>query len=121
MALFTRARIEAIADAFGHTEEGLTGSEIGGLLESIGANDPSATLTKRIRLFNAFVKQQNHDQNRTAILVFICKAMKPERFLRDPHRYEPLRTRLNAALSFEGLAVKADGTLEAAESVIHPR
>jgi uncharacterized protein (TIGR02391 family) len=116
MATFTREQIQAIADALGDTDEGLTGSEIGDLLASIRVNDPSATLAKRHRLFNAFVERQNNDQKRNAILAFIRKAMKPERFLRDPHRYEPLRTRLNGALSFVGLAVKADGTLETAES-----
>ncbi|MBV5266052.1 TIGR02391 family protein [Pinisolibacter aquiterrae] len=116
MAMFTREQIQAIADALGDTDEGLAGSEIGDLLASIRVNDPSATLAKRHRLFNAFVERQNNDQNRTEILAFIRKAMKPERFLRDSYRYEPLRTRLNGALSFVGLAVKADGNLETAES-----
>ena len=42
--------------------------------------------------------------------------MKPERWLREPERYEPLRANLNAALSFVGLAVDAAGTLLAAEA-----
>lgn len=43
--------------------------------------------------------------------------MKPERWLRDPARYEPLRANVNRALAFAGLACDAAGALAAAEQV----
>jgi uncharacterized protein (TIGR02391 family) len=80
-----------------------------------GIADVDPTLTKRRRLYNAFAQDQNHRQNRTRILGFIRHAMKPERFARSPERFEPMRTHLNRALAFAGLAVDAAGTLTTAE------
>jgi hypothetical protein len=41
--------------------------------------------------------------------------MKPERLIRDPRRFEPMRVRLNQALLFAGMVVTASGRLEVAE------
>jgi uncharacterized protein (TIGR02391 family) len=106
--------IQAIADALGDTGAGLTGSEITSVLSSLRLPDPSPQITKRVRLFNAFVADQNRRQDRTGILEFIRQAMAPPRWLRDAERFEPLRANLNAALAFVALQVLADGTLESA-------
>lgn len=112
---FSREELEAIASALGDTEFGLTGSEMADLLAASRMKDPSPTMTKRHRLFNAFVESQNAKQNRANILAFIRKAMKPQRFLRHQHRFEPLRANLNEALSFSGLCVHASGELASAD------
>jgi len=113
--LFTQSQLEAIAAALADTSEGLTGSEIAHLLATCRMADPTPNMTKRHRLFNAFVESQNSRQDRRAILAFIRHAMKPERYARCPERFEPMRTNLNRALSFAGLAVDAAGTLSSAE------
>jgi uncharacterized protein (TIGR02391 family) len=41
--------------------------------------------------------------------------MKPERFSRNPERFEPIRTNLNVALSFAGLCVTQAGELIASK------
>ena len=109
---FTQAQVQAIADALGHTDEGLTGTEIGHLLVTARIDDIAPLLTKRHRVYNALVHSQNMLKHRRHILAFIRHAMKPERFLRDQHRFEPMRTRLNQALLFAGLVVSASGALE---------
>ncbi len=58
MAVFTQDQLEAIASALGDTSAGLTGSEIQHLLASSKMADPGP-ITKRIRIFNAFVNCQN--------------------------------------------------------------
>ena len=108
---FTASQLEAIADALGETSEGLTGSEIAYLLSACQILDETPGLTKRIRLYNAFAASQNKNQNRLSILAFIRKAMKPERYVREPNRFEPMRENLNRSLAFAGLAVDAAGTL----------
>lgn len=113
--LFTQSQLEAIAAALADTSEGLTGSEISHLLATCRMSDSSPDMTKRHRLYNAFAESQNSRRNRRAILEFIRQAMRPERFARSPERYEPMRTNLNRALSFAGLAVDAAGTLSSAE------
>jgi uncharacterized protein (TIGR02391 family) len=114
---FTQAQLTAVADALGHTEEGLTGSEIEYLLATCKIKDIHPDLTKRHRLFNALAKDQNTRGNRRGILAFIRHAMKPERFVRMPARFEPLRMRLNQALLFAGLVILESGELEKTEAV----
>lgn len=115
MTSFTQAQLEAIADALGDTNDGLTGSEIAHLPVVCQITDTDPSLTKRHRLFNALAYDQNQRQNRTRVLGFIRNSMRPERFSRCPERFEPMRTRLNRALAFAGLTVDAAGTLEAVE------
>ncbi|WP_198516922.1 hypothetical protein [Sinorhizobium meliloti] len=102
--------MQAIADALGDTEHGLTGSEIAHLLATVKIIDTTPQMTKRHRLHNAFANEQNNRQMRTHIMAFIRKAMKPERFAREPERFEPMRLNLNRALAFAGLAVEASAT-----------
>ncbi len=111
MPQFSQEQLQAIADALGDTDEGLTGSEIGHLLQSSHIGDTDPTLTKRHRLYNAFAHEQNARKDRTRILGFIRKAMKPARFMRMPERFEPMRTNLNRALAFTGLSVDETGTV----------
>jgi uncharacterized protein (TIGR02391 family) len=115
MTCFPQAQLEAIAAALGDTSDGLTGSEIAHLLSTCSIVDVDPTLTKRHRLYNAFVKEQNQRQDRTRILGFIRHSMKPARFVQFPERFEPMRTHLNQALAFAGLAVDASGTLATVE------
>ena len=112
---FSQTQLESIADALADTNEGLTGSEIGHLLATCRMSDPNPSMTKRYRLYNAFVKSQNTHQNRLAVLAFIRKAMKPERYARSAARFEPMRANLNRALAFAGLSVDSSGTLSAGE------
>jgi uncharacterized protein (TIGR02391 family) len=110
-----QSHLQAIADALGDTDTGLTGSEIAHLLGTCKIEDTAPTLTKRHRLYNAFAQCQNAKQDRVPILAFIRHAMKPARFIRQPERYEPMRANLNRALSFAGLAVEASGEPVAVE------
>lgn len=108
---FSQSQIDAIASALGHTDEGLTGSEIEHLLAIAQIEDVAPGITKRKRLHNAFVSVQNRLQHRRNILKFIRSAMKPELYVRCPERFEPMRANLNQALAFAGLAVSESGEL----------
>ena len=108
---FSQSELEAIAAALGDTSEGLTGTEIGHLLATVKMADPTPALTKWKRLHNAFVERQNHSQNRRAINEFIRQALRPERYSKEPNRFESMRTNVNRALAFSGLAVRATGDL----------
>ena len=95
MAMFTSSQLRAIADALADTTEGLTGSEISHLLSLCKMLDTDPQITKRYRLYNAFAHSQNERRERTRILGFVRHAMKPERYIRETERYEPLRANLN--------------------------
>lgn len=109
--VFTESELQAIAQALADTSEGLSGSEIAYLLSSIRMSDPTPTMTKWKRLFHAFVERQNHSKNRRAVLEFIRRAMRPERYAKEAHRFEPMRANLNRALAFCGHVVDASGRL----------
>lgn len=64
--MLTQSQLETIADARADTSEGLTGSEIAHLLATCKMSDPSPGITKRHRLYNAFVESQNSRQDRKA-------------------------------------------------------
>ena len=116
--LFSQMQLQAIADALGDTSEGLTGSEIHHLLLTSKMVDTDPALSKRHRLYNAFVNCQNAEKNRLYVLAFIRFAMKPEQYARTPERYEPMRVNLNRALAFVGLAVEESGKLVQVEQVL---
>ncbi|MCM5557437.1 TIGR02391 family protein [Pleomorphomonas sp. JP5] len=113
MPTFTQTQLEAIAGALGDTPGGLTEGEIPALFEMAGIPDPDAGLDTRQRLFNAFADVQTTRNDRTHILAFICTAMRPERFARDPERFEAMRDSVNRALALAGLTVSVEGKLEA--------
>lgn len=110
-SFFNQSQLQAISDALGDTSLGLTGSEIGHLLQICQMKDPDPDMSKRDRLLNAFVVEQNNRGDRTRVLGFIRKAMKPELYVRQPGRYEPLRENLNKALSFCGMAIDESGKI----------
>ena len=109
---FSQSQVRAIADALGHTNEGLTGAEIEHLLATAKIEDTHPDMTKRHRIFNALATDQNKRQHRRNILAFIRFAMKPEHFIRSPERFEPMRSNVNQALLFAGLMVTEAGELE---------
>lgn len=111
---FSQDQLEAIAGALGHTEDGLTNTEIEFLCRTCRMRDPGP-MTKRHRIYNAFVEVQNRAQNRRNILEFIRQSMKPARYSREPHRFEPMRAQLNQALAFAGLFVDESGNLKRSE------
>jgi uncharacterized protein (TIGR02391 family) len=67
----------------------------------IGSITPSPTIDTR--------------QARAHILAFIRKAMRPERFLRCPERFEPMRALVNGAVAFAGLAIDESGVITPVE------
>lgn len=114
---FSQTELEAIAQALADTSDGLTGTEIGHILNTLQMNDPNPGITKWKRLHNAFVERQNYSQNRRAILEFIRRAMRPERYLKTPERFETMRANVNRALVFSGLAVDATGAITSVTAV----
>jgi hypothetical protein len=52
---FEQSHVMAIAEALGHTSEGLTGSEIDFLLQLVRIDDVSPDLKKSDRLYNVSI------------------------------------------------------------------
>lgn len=106
---FDAAQLEAACKVLGDTSQGLKGQEIEHPLRVVGALDPSPTLTKWQRLYNAFAATQNRHEVGNHLVLFINQAMAPARYAADPELFRWRRDNLNVALAFAGYAVREDG------------
>lgn len=102
-------QIESICKTIADTNDGLTGSEIGKILQDSNITDP--LLTKWKRLYNAFVNWQNKHQCSNNILDFIRRALQPVRYIGKEEAYQERRHEINKRLSFIGVEVNEKGNL----------
>lgn len=106
---FDASVLEATCRVLGETTEGLTGTEIGSLLADMSLSDPTPSLTKWKRLFNALALKQNQVQAGNYLLMFINRAMSPVRFVRKPEQFRTLQDGLNVVMALSGYAVNDEG------------
>lgn len=109
--IFDETTLRAICDTLGETTNGLTGSEIGHLLNSCGIEDIDQVGTKRIRLYEALSRRQKSDNCGNNVINFIRTAMKPVRYIQNNQVFVARRSTLNQILSFLGLSVGEDGEI----------
>ena len=112
---FNTQHLEAACRVLADTERGLTGTQIGRLLQEMRIADPSPTMTKWKRLFNALAEAQNTHQVGNHLIMLVNRAMDPVNFARDPHAFVWLRDELNVVLAFSGFAVREDGKVVRAD------
>lgn len=106
------AVLELLSNILGDTTDGLTGTEIHRFLLQAGISDISENdtfLSKRKRLFNAFVNFQNTQKCCNNILKFIQLVLTPSRFVGKSEEFEALRSKVNQQLAFEGYEIKENG------------
>jgi len=104
--------LRAICTILGDTDDGLTGREIGQLLQDCGLEDPLPSYTKRERLFEALHQRQRNDNAGNHVVAFVYKAMNPVRYIHEPHVFESRRSQLNQALAFAGFTLGKDGKFQ---------
>jgi hypothetical protein len=112
--LFDPQQLTAIAKTLGETGGGLTGTQIGYLLQDARIPDVSPDMTKWKRLFNAFIEEQNKKQYGNHVLMFITRAMKPVQYTDTPDLFESRREQLNVVLAFCGMTIGDDGKVRRA-------
>jgi uncharacterized protein (TIGR02391 family) len=101
--------LEGVADVLGNTHTGLTGTDIGRLLERSRIADISPRITKRRRLREALVARQARDGAANCVVRFITEAMEPVRYRNDPSLFTLRQNDLNEVLVFLGLRVNDQG------------
>lgn len=109
LPLFESTHLEAACRVLADTANGLSGTEIAYILQEIEISDPSPSMTKWKRLFNALVEAQNKHQFGNHLVLFINKAMAPARYTSKPELFAWRQDGLNVALAFAGYAVNAKG------------
>jgi len=103
---FSSQHLEAACRVLADTERGLSGTQIGRLLQEMEVADPSPSMTKWKRLFNALAEVQNKHQRGNHLIMFINRAMNPVNYVRDPGTFAWLRDELNVVLSFSGSSMQ---------------
>lgn len=106
---FSAQDLTSICKILADTTEGLTGTEIGYLLQNCRIPDVSPEITKWKRLFNAFVEFQNKRQFGNHVVVFINRSMNPVQYTGNPNKFAERKDKLNTVLSFSGLYLGDDG------------
>lgn len=106
---FTAQKLEAACRVLADTDRGLTGSEIGYLLQDCKVQDVSPGMTKWKRLFNALAGAQNKHQVGNHLIMFINRALDPVNYSRSREKFEWLRDELNVVLAFSGYGIREDG------------
>lgn len=107
--IFKEGEIERIAKILGDTDYGLTGTDIGHILQGTGINDIDHQKTKWKRLFNALAIAHNERHSGNHILGFISRALEPARWAGKKNRYFVLIEEINTVLAFHGLEFRDDG------------
>jgi uncharacterized protein (TIGR02391 family) len=113
---FDAGTLRAICNVLADTYNGLSGSEIEGLLSDCGIQDPSPGSTKRHRLFEALYLQQQKYRTGNHTVRFVVEAMKPVRYAGIKEVYEQRRAELNGVLLFVGLELGEDGKIREAKA-----
>ena len=109
IAPFSCQHLEAACRVLADTTQGLTGTQIGRLLQEIQIADSSPDMTKWKRLFNALAGAQKQHQVGNHLIMFINRAMNPVSYARDPGTFAWRRDELNVVLAFSGFYVREDG------------
>jgi uncharacterized protein (TIGR02391 family) len=113
---FSANVLERICDILGHTDTGLTGSEIGRYLGQLGITDPLPSMTKRHRLCEALSQRQRQDGCGNLVAAFIQAVMDPVLHTGAGNYFEQKRGELNQVLAFAGYQLGEDGKLHATQA-----
>jgi len=106
---FSSQHLEAACKVLADTQKGLTGSQIGRLLQEIKIIDTSPEMTKWKRLFNALAEAQNKYKAGNHLIMFINRAMNPVSYANNKVDFDWRRDELNIVLSFSGFYIRDDG------------
>jgi hypothetical protein len=112
---FSTGEITHLCQELADTGTGLSGSEIGYILEQMSVEDIKPTMTKWKRCFNALINHQNKAQNGNIILSFIAKTLEPARYVGMRDFYLQRIVSINVILAFKGLQYKDDGKFHVIE------
>lgn len=112
---FPPSSLERISQTLGHTDNGLTGSEIGHMLAQCSIKDTDPNQTKWIRIYNAFAHHQNQMGYSNHIIAFINKSIDPVLHTSNPDIFRWYRNELNPVLSFSSLCINESGKIATAK------
>lgn len=106
---FNQAALESLCKIIADTANGLKGSEIGHLLNSLKYTDVDPENTKWKRLYNALANRQHETKTGNCVFSFISVAYAPSKFIGKSNLYNEKLRQINTVLIFQGSEFKEDG------------
>ena len=117
MATFSETDLLAISEVFGHSQDGLTESELNSAFEICGFPFESSSTSRTQTIYQALKEQQATGGDQKSVLAFLRVSMSPDRFEENPDRFSRLRAQLNEQLMLCGLQVEEDGSISKTEDL----
>lgn len=114
---FSSEELEVICKYLADTNFGLTGSEIGNILNQIQVEDIDPQNTKWKRLFNALANWQSSNSSGHKVLSFISKALSPIKFVGKFDSFKVKVKPINDILAFYGLEWCDNGKYKKIEKI----
>lgn len=105
---YSYSLVQAVCDVLGQTDHpGLVGTELDKLLSGLNASPRDKNVNKRTGLLESLYQAQQTDGQ--ILIAFLTRAMAPQRYVKDPQRFENLRQQLNEVLIFNELEINKEG------------
>lgn len=105
------AVLDSVCAVLGDTGAGLTGFEIGKLIERMNLPDPEPSASKRHRIYQSLLASQQSTHSSEDAMAFIEEAMAPVSYTTRRNVFESRRAALNLGLAFVGLQVNDAGRI----------
>ncbi|MHB8579144.1 MAG: TIGR02391 family protein [Ignavibacteriaceae bacterium] len=99
------------------TSEGITGSQIGKFLASVGIKDLYPDITKRDRLFEALRLKQDEANCSNNVFAFLMNVMNPVNYTQNHGLFEARRNGINQVLLFAGYELTPEGKIKLVDRV----
>ena len=110
LPLIKQPILEALSKILGDCN---SGSQITTYLNQVGVDDVDGFgATKWKRLYDSFATYQNDTQSSEKIFNYICLVCAPSRFVNNEDEYFKLLSQINLQLSFCGIKLNENGTLQ---------
>ena len=107
--ILSGGQLESLCKVLGDTDHGLTGSEIGRLLNEARIKDLAPAATKWLRLHSALCPSAAAEANTTRAFNFILRALDPARYVGKHALFEERRRAVNTILLLSGYEFREDG------------
>lgn len=112
---YSYSLVQAVCDVLGQTDHpGLVGTELDKLLSGLNASPRDKNVNKRTGLLESLYQAQQTDGQ--ILIAFLTRAMAPQRYVKDPQRFENLRQQLNEVLIFNELEINKEGRVARAST-----
>lgn len=109
LPVLDESQVETIANIIGDTNDGLSGPQIHDMLTICKIPDIEPSITKRKRVYAAFIAEYSQTNSTNHVWRFILECFKPARGIFNTEQYNSLMNSVNKVISLLGVELRNDG------------